>query len=280
MRLNTTSVIRLMAVVLLVLLAPGVVEAQTEEEMPLRQARSGDWNLFIAPYGWLAGTSGKVVTDGDVSEINVPFEKFAENTRAGFQVYFEARRKKLLLAFDGTWATLGATIDRELVDLDVEIRQRIYDIRVGYEVRNKKIGDVIQRKKFDWQRRGVIDIFAGGRYFRTEPVLTFTPAVGEERKSSTVDSRIDPFVGFRIGWDMSYRWIIVFEGDIGGFGIGDAAQLSWQAAGELGYRISRRVTIFGGYRWLSFDTVTGEGDDRNGQDLLQQGPIIGAGIKL
>jgi hypothetical protein len=269
-----------MIAVVLVLAIPPVADAQTEGEKPLRGSRTGKWNLFISPYGWLAGTSGKVVTNGNVSEIDVPFEVFAENTRAGFQLYFEARRNKLLLAFDGTWATLGATIDRPMSELDFEVRQRIYGIRVGYEVHGQEIGDVIRRKKFDWQRRGVVDIFAGGRYFRTEPIVTFTPEIGDSKKTSTVDSRIDPFVGLRIGWDMSYRWVIVFEGDIGGFGIGDAAQLSWQAEGQLGYRISRSVAIFGGYRWMSFDTITGEGEDRNGQDLLQQGPVIGAGIKL
>jgi len=68
------------------------------------------------------------------------------------------------------------------------------------------------------------------------------------------------------------------QGDIGGFGVGDAAQFTWQAAIEMGYRVSKRVVILGGYRWLEFDTITGEGEDRNGQSLLQHGPIIGVGI--
>jgi len=34
------------------------------------------------------------------------------------------------------------------------------------------------------------------------------------------------------------------------------------------------------YGWLAFDTVTGEGDDRNSEDLTQQGPTIGAGFKF
>jgi opacity protein-like surface antigen len=77
---------------------------------------------------------------------------------------------------------------------------------------------------------------------------------------------------------MSYRWIIGFRGDIGGFGIGDAAEFSWQVAAEVGFRVSRGVTIFAGYRVLDYDTVTGEGADRNGIDLNQHGPIIGGGF--
>lgn len=243
-------------------------------------AREGSWGFFIAPYGWLTGVEGTVVTDGEGVDLDVPFEDFYESTRAGLQLYFEARRNKLFFAFDGTWATLGGEMDGHLLDLDIEVRQRIYDVRIGYEVYNKKLGDVIQKPKFDWQRRGIIDLFVGGRYFRTEPVITLTPIIGDPRKISGVDSRIDPFLGLRIGWDMSYRWAIGFRGDIGGFGIGDAAQFTWQGAAELGFRLSRRITLFGGYRYLEHDTVTGEGEERNGTDLRQGGPIIGAGFSL
>jgi opacity protein-like surface antigen len=79
---------------------------------------------------------------------------------------------------------------------------------------------------------------------------------------------------------MGYRWAIGFVGDVGGFGIGDAARFSWQAAGEVGFRVSRRTTIIGGYRILDYDTVEGDGQERNGTDLRQNGPIIGVGIRL
>ena len=97
---------------------------------------------------------------------------------------------------------------------------------------------------------------------------------------SSVDSRIDPFVGLRVGWDISYRWGIGFRGDVGGFGIGDATELSWQASAELGFRLSRHWALFAGYRMLSYDTIAGEGTDRNGTDLRQEGPIIGGGYSF
>ncbi len=268
------------SVMLVFAAAPAQGGDQGNDERRLRAARESKWDLFIAPYGWLTGTAGVVVTDGEETEIDVPFEDFLESTRAGLQVYFEARRNRFFVAFDGTWANLGTEIEGRLVDLDIEIRQRIYDIRVGFQVYRTDIGNMIRRKKFDWQRRGIVDLFVGGRYFRTEPVITIFPPSGEEVVISEVDSRVDPFVGLRVGWDLSYRWLVAFRGDLGGFGIGDAAEFSWQASGEIGLRLSRRVAIFGGYRFLDFDTVTGRGEERNGTDLRQQGPIIGAGIRL
>ena len=267
-----------MLAILTVCPVPLGAEQEEDPGKPVATDRQGAWSLFAAPYGWLTGVSGDVVVDGERVEIDVPFEDFLDATRAGFMLYLEARRNKVFVAFDGTWATLGGESDGVLIDLDVEIRQRIYDMRVGYQVFNRELGDPIHRSKFDWQRRGMIDVFVGGRYFRTEPVITLTPIIGDERKISMVDSRIDPFLGLRAGWDMSYRWAIGFRGDIGGFGIGDAAEFSWQAAAEIGFRVSRRVAIVAGYRVLAYDMVTGEGTNRNGTDLNQHGPIIGGGF--
>ena len=274
------SAIGVMMAMLLMIPLPAVAEQQDDQDKPPWMSRDSKWGFFIAPYGWLTGVAGTVVTDGEETEIDVPFEDFLENTRAGLQLYFEARRNRVFVGFDGTWAKLGSEVDGRLFDLDIEIRQRIYDIRVGYEIYSTEIGDVIHKPKFDWQRQGVIDLFIGGRYFRTEPVITIIPIIGDEREISGVESRVDPFVGLRIGWDMSFRWAIGFRGDIGGFGIGNAAQFSWQASAEFGFRVSRRVIIFGGYRILDYDTVEGDGLDRNGTALRQNGPIIGAGIRL
>lgn len=275
-RLRVVACLGLAALV--VCSGPLGAEQPEEKGKPVATDRRGAWSFFAAPYGWLQGVSGTVVTDGEGVEIDVPFEDFLDATQAGFMLYLEARRDRLFVAFDGTWATLGAASEGVLIDLDVEVRERIYDMRIGYQVFNRELGDPIHRSKFTWQRRGIVDMFIGGRYFRTEPVITLTPIIGDEREISTVDSRIDPFFGLRAGWDMSYRWIIGFRGDIGGFGIGDAAEFSWQAAAEVGFRVSRRVMIFAGYRVLDYDTVTGEGTDRNGTNLNQHGPIIGGGF--
>ncbi len=220
---NPMSRGRVWIVTLLLLLAfalPALAADETDEERAIRAARDDTWDFFVGPYGWLTGVEGTVVTDGDEVDINIPFEDFLDHVSSGLMVYFEARRNKMFVAFDGTWAVLNNEIDGRLFDLDIEIRQQIYDIRVGYEVHNKELGDVIHRKKFDWQRRGLVDLYIGGRYFKTEPIITITPIIGDPREISQADSRVDPFVGLRLGWDMSYRWSLGFRGDVGGFGIG------------------------------------------------------------
>ena len=252
--------------------------AESPEALDATQGPARTWTFLIAPYGWLAGTGGTVVIDGRETEIDASFSDLAARTRGGFQLYFEARHNKWFVAFDGTWATLGEEIEGLISTTDVEVEQRIYDIRAGYEAFWKYLGDSPSDSGVDWRRRAIVDVYVGGRYFRTAPKVIIHGPVGDPLELSGADSRVDPFIGMRAGWDMSYRWGMGFKGDIGGFGVGDAAEVSWQAAVEIGYRVSKRVVILGGYRWLDFDTITGVGDDRNGENLLQHGPIIGAGI--
>ena len=61
---------------------------------------------------------------------------------------------------------------------------------------------------------------------------------------------------------LSKRWLIALSGDLGGFGIGDAAQFTWQLEGEIGFRVTRWFNLFAEYRALSFDTIEGSGDQR------------------
>jgi hypothetical protein len=123
---------------------PVFAQSETGEEKHLRMSRDSKWGFYIGPYGWLTGVKGTVVTDGEGVDIDIPFEDFLDRTSAGLQLYFEARRNRVFFAFDGTWAKLGSEVDGRLFDLDIEIRQRIYDIRVGYEIYNTEIGDVIR----------------------------------------------------------------------------------------------------------------------------------------
>lgn len=60
-----------------------------------------------------------MVTNGEETHVDVPSKELANRARGGFQIYFEARRNKFFLAFGGTWATLGDTIEGRVFDTDI-----------------------------------------------------------------------------------------------------------------------------------------------------------------
>ena len=59
--------------------------------------------------------------------------------------------------------------------------------------------------------------------------------------------------------------------DVGGFGIGDSSNLSWEAIATLDYAFTDNVTGRLGYRYMSID----KDGDRLDLDLKLGGPLIG-----
>jgi hypothetical protein len=71
---------------------------------------------------------------------------------------------------------------------------------------------------------------------------------------------------------------VSLHGDVGGFGIGDASELTWQVQAVVGFRLTRRLSLLLGYRVLDLDRTTGDGAQKNGSATTQQGPLAGLGI--
>jgi hypothetical protein len=88
---------------------------------------------------------------------------------------------------------------------------------------------------------------------------------------------VDPLVGTRFGIELTDRWTITGEADVGGVVAG--SDLSWNVQGYLGYR----TTVFGqpttfaiGYRALYVDYDHNEFK----WDVTQHGPILGAALRF
>lgn len=77
----------------------------------------------------------------------------------------------------------------------------------------------------------------------------------DQAKQETVDW-VDPLVGLRITAGITQRFSVFVMGDVGGWGIGNASDLTWQVMGGPRFALSDRVTLFGGYRYLKVDRGT------------------------
>ena len=234
-----------------------------------------DWGFFVGLYGWFADVDGTAYTDGQGTDVKLPFEDILEQTESGLQVYAEAWVDKWYFAFDGTWADLGVDIDGDFVGVDVAIDQQILDFRGGREVLRRVYAPTGPDGK--WERELLVDLYFGARYFSTD-IDVNVDVLGLPADVASKETRWDPYFGARAFYNLTGRWLISGRADIGGFGIGDAADFTWQTQGDIGYRITRAVAFVLGYRALFFDTAFGSGDNLNGVELLQQGPFVGIGI--
>jgi hypothetical protein len=79
-------------------------------------------------------------------------------------------------------------------------------------------------------------------------------------------------LGARVMADVHPRVQLIATGDVGGFGIGSAADLTWQAIGAVGWRLNESWSLQLGYRAIGVDLDRGT----NAIDLVVHGPLLGA----
>ena len=91
------------------------------------------------------------------------------------------------------------------------------------------------------------------------------------------ESWVEPLVGARIGLDLTDRFAIAGEANVGGFGVG--SDLAWNAQAFLGYRtilFGRQTTFAIGYRALHQDYDHNDFE----WDVTMHGPVIGTAVRF
>ena len=126
-----------------------------------------------------------------------------------------------------------------------------------------------------------LEALAGARYtyMKSEIDIDITPgSFGMLPASVSMKKSVDwiePLVGGRIKLGLTDRLNLAVRGDVGGFGIGSASQLTWQVLAGLQYRISDSTSVTAGYRHYNLDYEKGSGSDKFAMDIEIKGPIFG-----
>ncbi|MDM7851566.1 hypothetical protein QUF18_11065 [Pseudochrobactrum kiredjianiae] len=228
--------------------------------------------MIVSPYIWAASLDGHANILGRRTNIDVPFSDIFKNldfsamgnievTNGLYGVYFDGQYTKTSQDEQFHSQTLGADIT--MTSLSAGAFFRAYEMPLEGET-----------------------VFGGQRVF------AFEPTVGVRWTQLKVDFMLDrwsekrklqwtdPFIGARIQADLSDRWNLFAEADIGGFNMG--SDLSAQGQAYLGYRthiFNQPVLLRFGYRALYQDY---EGGDILGHsfkwNVTEHGPV--AGISL
>lgn len=245
---------------------------------PVWNAPEKPWSVTLAGYAWMTSITGRNFTDGVESDIDIGFGDLFDKLEYSFQGTAEVEYRRFLFVVDSTFQRLSQDGPRIAGRLPTEISidQTLIGFRVGYNVFCRDIG----RDAWGaccYRRSLKLDAFVGARYWDVD--ATLSTALGPARPSlSHTETWWDPYVGARVRWPFAKRWFLNAYGDIGGFGIEDASELTWQVQAVLGFRITRGLFVAAGYRALSVDHVEGSGAGRQGIDLLFHGPAIAIGV--
>lgn len=224
-----------------------------------------EWTLSISPYLWAASLNGDAGAFGFQRSVDVPFRDTLKNLNAGVMGNIEIGN-----------GVFGAYLNGQYVDVSSDERLGRYDFGVGMRSTLVAVGAYYR----------VYEAALGGSTVNGTPrIFALEPTAGVRWSRMTgrlgfgsfhishSEGWLDPYLGMRAQLDLTDRWNLMLEGDVGGFGAGTRLSLNGQA--YLGYRtelLGRPTILRAGYRALYQDYRDGSFQWK----VTQHGPIIGA----
>lgn len=245
-------------------------------------------NVSISPYVWLTTFSGDVTIRDITVDASVSFEEVLEESDRVFGLMgaIDVEYNRFVFEFDGIAATADFSESRGVfvngeVEADVTFDAAWLELFAGYRLFDRPLDPAANPA-----RRLTLDAFVGGRFTAIEVDATLTATgtvtlpdgevitVGQSRERSQSESWMEPFVGARLGIDLSEHWHLNLRADAGGFGV-SGSDFSWQTIALVGYRWHMEkwnLGLFTGYRAVGQDYSDGD----FGWNAVTHGPLLGA----
>jgi len=194
-----------------------------------------EWKFRFAPYAWLIAIDGDMGVGPFTAPVDISFSDTLDNLDMAYMFLAEAGY--------GRW-----TFTADFVYGDFS--------NVGYRV--------IQTEGY------AMDVFVGTRTTDFDATATAFLPLGAQIQRSPGDTWTDPIIGIRGQSELSERFFMRYNVDIGGFGV--SSDLVWQAFLGIGYRMTDSASVALGYRGLGVDYTS---DAFSPIDTISHGPVIG-----
>lgn len=224
----------------------------------------------LGVYLWPAGLKGDLSVKGIDTEADASFRDVLSEFDMAFQLQAEAKKGKWGLLLDTSFLNLSEDVKLGPANSDVTIKNWIVDVAGSYRFYENAYSDMSGQHV-------TVEALAGVRYFSLDSSL-------DVRNTGSIsgDGRwFDPIVGGRVRMGVTEKLEFTLRGDVGGLGVGwsdsDTSVLisSWSATGLLGFRITPKINVWGGYRALGGKYESGIEDDRFRFDATMSGPVLG-----
>jgi hypothetical protein len=218
---------------------------------PGSAAAENKWDYTATLYGWFPGVSTTVETPVGEVESEVGFDEILEDLDIALFGALEARRGRLSLVGDLQYIDLGVEAEPppnvlfSAADIDAKL------VLVGVYATYAVVDNADLR----------FDVGAGLRFVDASIDTHFdgqgtTPDASFSREGGWTDA----IIAARVSRQFNDRWFGVAYADVGGFGIGESSDLTWQAFVAGGYRFNETWSAVGGYRHLTVERAFGAFD--------------------
>jgi hypothetical protein len=230
---------------------------------------SDRWTIQVAPYLWIASMDGNATVGGIKSDVDVPFSDLLKDLSGGLMMAVDVEKGRFGVGLNGLFARVSSDAETNGIEIDATSDSGQLAVLPFYRLVEWQYGTSSSGRPL----RLVVAPEAGFRY-------TYMRTELEVRGGRAVDgseSWVDPLIGSRIGLELTDRFAIIGEGNLGGFGVG--SDFTWNAQAYVGYQFSvlgRPTTLLVGYRALYQDYHHRDFE----WDVTMHGPVIGAATRF
>jgi hypothetical protein len=231
---------------------------------------SKKWEFQVTPYFFAPSVDADTTVDGATVPLDLSFSDILDDFDVfGLSARVEANKGKWGFIFDGMYIDLDGDFSIEIpppiTGVDVDIEQTVLDFAVSYRV--------VETPKL------VFDPIVGARYTYLKQKINLNgnhPIVGPiGTELGQSEQWFEPFIGAKLAYILTEKWTLLFRGDVGGFGIGSASELTWNLLAGVDFRPWQRASFKFAYRIYNLDYETGSGTNKFGFDGTLHGPMLG-----
>lgn len=215
------------------------IDSSEKLPSPAKQTSGSGWQFAFAPYLYMTGMTGTIGAQGEVVDVDMDFVDVFNDLNLGIMGAFEARKGRFVLVNDLMWIKLGEERDTPgglFSSVKLGVNMFIWDPEVGY---NLYQGDA-----------GSFDVLGGFRLMSVENNVNFRAGTLPAFDVSERKTWATPVFGARGVLNLNPKFFLTTKFDIGG-GLG--ADFTGQFYGGAGFRISPKVALIGGYRYMKTD---------------------------
>ena len=204
-------------------------------------ADDNGWHLTVSPYLWFPGISGTAGARGHDVSIHASATDILSNFQIGLAGAGELRKNRLVIPLDFMWIKLSVgkstPFDPGVSYANLHLTELMLTPGIGYRI--------IDSEKFK------VDARLGARYWHLGQNLTFCPS-GVLSGFSPSANWVDAVAGAKIQAALSPKVLVTIVGDTGGGG----ANVDYQAVGLLGLKVSEKVILQAGWRYMDVNYRT------------------------
>ncbi len=246
--------------------------AAGEPAPPSKPAR--EWALLVSPYVWGASLRGKGSLAGIDTRIDIPFSEVLEQLDLAVMGNVEVTNGRFGFYVDGQY-------------VETSQHEHLLARRISLRIATTRLSAGAFFKLYEAELGGST-VFGRPRTLSLEPTagLRWTRLSGDVGlfglSFGKASGWYDPFAGMRVNADLTDRWNLAAEADIGGTG---QSQYSLHAQVYLGYRtllFGHETTLRAGYRAIrqSYAADDFTGRNRFRWNVTQHGPAIGLTMRF